>query len=342
MPRFDDQILANMSSLYSAFEHAIRIAIHDAHKSASPNKPQEPDMVAKLLLESVPYIANALRSVLAPSGITTTISSVFCHQRPMVEFIRGGGRCELGDILFVHQHRNNSGIARNNALLLQAKMCGKEKHIIAASNELVQLQLYQQWPQFKYYRTLGLSGFKRDVIPKNKHLGAQYLLIDSNDRFSAHSGMLGFPGTHCMAVWPAGKILYANNSLADELIHFFLANSGQKFFRKWESGFSDWSQVVWDILSYAQDASFNRKNIKVSNQSRHANDQISFCCSMFDGQDKFGDEAASSISSHLNHFFDFSDQPPTKINFQSDDGESGGVSIVLIETVDTKEKVDRD
>lgn len=337
MNKFGYWISSHRSPLKDAFENAIRIAIHDAHKSASPNSPQEPDVVAKLMLEAVPYICSALRSVLVPAGITTKVSSVFCHQRPMVEFVRSKDRCELGDILFVHQHRGADGSFRHNALLLQAKMSAEIEHSISASNELVQLTLYRNWPEFEYYRTLGLSGQSRDVVPKTSHLGAQYLLIDDSDRYSAHSGMLGFPGSHCMAVCAVSNPLHAYYSLADELVDFLLTGSGRLFYRKWEPEFSDWSQVVWDILSYAKAATFNRKNINIRNRSRQSGDQIQLFCSLEKDGALFGDEAGEAIEANLKSFFSYGDQPPNEINLENEGEFPGGVSVVLIETAEQKE-----
>jgi len=324
-------------SLKDAFESAIRIAIHDAHKSAAPNPPQEPDVVATLMLEAVPYISSALRAALVPAGIATKVSSVFCHQRPMVEFVGSTDRCELGDILFVHQHRGGDGSFRHNALLLQAKMSAEIEQSISASNELVQLKLYQDWPKFKYYRTLGLSGQSRDVVPKKSHLGAQYLLIDNSGRYSAHSGIIGFPGTHCMAVCSASRHLHAYYSLADELVDFLLSASGRLFYRKWEPEFSNWSQVVWDILSYAKAATFNRKNINIRNHPRRSGDQIQFFSSLEKDEALFGDEAGEAIEANLESFFSYGDQPPSNINFENEGEFPGGVSVVLIETSEQNE-----
>lgn len=121
MTLLPDLVMANRSALRAGFEHAIRIAMHEAVRRTAPKRrPEEPDIVAMLVLESTYYFAAMLGAVLRFGAIDCMLSSVFCHQRPEVAFHQG--RCELGDLLLVHRHiARNPDHSANTALLLQVK-----------------------------------------------------------------------------------------------------------------------------------------------------------------------------------------------------------------------------
>jgi hypothetical protein len=252
MSLLKQSLLANRRALEAGFEQAARVAMHEAFRRCGARKPQEPDIVAMLVLEGARHIAGTLRAVTGPFGMRTTVSSVFCHQRPEVLFNRRGyrpDRCELGDILLVHRHCNvRGGTMESNALLLQAKLCGNGAHRVPA-NEQHQLRLYQHWPLFEYSRSGSrLNGQTRNVTPKTRHDGAQYLLIDDGSLGPAMSGLLGLPGTHCMAVWPAEPVLYPSIPIGEELFRFFLGLSGRPFLNRVSANANNWDTVVWDLL----------------------------------------------------------------------------------------------
>ncbi|HMN15171.1 MAG TPA: hypothetical protein PKD55_22865 [Bellilinea sp.] len=267
-------IYSNMAPLKYAFEHASRIAIHEAHKR-SINSVEEPDFVAMFVLESVPYIASALRNVAASVGLSTTVSSIYCHQKPTVEYSGGKKGCELGDVLLVHFHKDKNGWnSYRNSLLLQAKMFSGAKYRIPYQ-EQHQLELYMGWPRFRYTRSgASLNGQTRDVRPKSAHPGAQYLLIDKGSPYNPSTGALGFPHTHCMAVWPASEILYPMYSLADELIRFLMGASGRTFLDINKKGNDGWSQMVWDLINHSLTFVFSRTNASINSASRFGGDQL--------------------------------------------------------------------
>ncbi|RMD67527.1 hypothetical protein D6833_00110 [Candidatus Parcubacteria bacterium] len=359
MSSFTHQLVMYRDMLKQSFEHAIRTAVDAAYKAS--DKPQEPDIIAKLVLEASLSIGSTLRSVLSPVGITTKVSSIFCHQRPMVEFTDTKEKCELGDVLFVHQHQYSDGSYHHNALLLQAKMCGNMPYRITTPNERVQLRLYQQWPMFKYFRTLNLHGKTRDVQPKCRHRGAQYLLINRDGIQSWENSMFGFPHMYCMAVCMAGETLYAHYSLADELIDFFLGKSGRLFFRtcldctEWpcpdKSGkpvfrmcldCTGWSRVIWDILEYAynQAVTFTRRNVGIEKSTRVGGDRVAFLCLSESGAVS---DSPGGFAEALRRLFESSgsfdhggfDYPPQE--HDNGDRESGGLSVIFIETSETRD-----
>lgn len=342
-------MLTHEPVLKAGFEHAIRIAMHEAVIRSVKPKPDEPDVVAMLVLEGMPYIANTLRTVAAAHGIRSTVSSVFCHQKPTVEFNCAQDRCELGDILIVHRHSDFRGrLADSNALLLQAKMSSGSRYSIPYK-EQHQLRLYEKWPRFEYVRSgPRLKGQVRDIRPKARHSGAQYLLIDDSAlTHHAASGLLGLPGTHCMAVWPAEKVLYPHFSLADELIRFMVGVTGRPFIDDDTRDPSGWSTVVWDLLEHSLSFVFNRKNVGVAKNPRLGGDPLSSSltgmnfCMVGDGVSGRGAaEQQQALIRRLSSLRD-NGEPPNRDEFaELDTDDMGGVSVMLIETRDAEERRD--
>lgn len=341
---FEQILLRSQRNVVAGFEHAIRIAMHEAHARSIASPPEEPDIVAMLVMEGTPYLANTLREVLSPHGLHCTVSSVFCHQRPEVR-LNTGDRCELGDILLVHRHYRR-GVIRNNALLLQAKRCGDNGHGVAA-NERPQLHLYQAWPQFTYVRSgPGLNGQSRDITPKQRHGGAQYLLIDDGAEGLALSGRLGWPDTYCMSVWPASNPLLPFFPFSGELFRMVLGLTGRTFEDDTALDPSGWSQVIWDLLGHSLRYAFNRKRIGVRRQPRAAGDPLTSppslinLCMAGDGVQGGDESARFQLQSLLRRTIGrrpHRDGEPPDVKLPPEDlpdDEIPGVSVILIETGD--------
>lgn len=330
-------------NVVAGFEHALRIAMHEAYRRTS-GKPQEPDIVAMLVIEGTPYIANTLRGVLNPHGLTCTVSSVFCHQRPEVK-VGALGRCELGDLLLVHRHTDHTlQRTRSASLLLQAKLSNDAKYKVP-SNEKVQLQLYQTWPVFTYVRSGSyLNGLSRNVMPKLRHSGAQYLLIDDGTGGLQHSGMLGWPNTYCMAVYPATDTLYSCFPFSEELFRFVLGLTGRGFSDDVSQDPSGWSQVVWDIMGHSLRHAFNRKQGGLRNQSRAGGDPwmsalfLTNFCTAGDGVATDPGSERESLdalfSRTLRRYRQRDGEPPNIAppqEYEPDDDEPG-LAVIVIET----------
>lgn len=338
-------LLSHERELAAGFENAIRIAMHEAKVRSIKPEPEEPDYVAMLVLKGVPYIAATLRNITRRYGIRATVSSIFCHQKPVVQFNRKQDSCELGDILIVHRHSDSrSRTTYSNSLLLQAKVSSVDEYEIPYK-EKHQLRLYQSWPKFTYVRSGGaLNGQDRDVRPKARHSGAQYLLIDGRGMGAPASGLLGLPGTHCMAIWPATPVLYAHYSLATELVRFLVGLSGRSFVDSPKDDPTGWSSVVWDILKHSVSFVFNRKNIGVKSTSRLGGDPMTssltganFCVY---GDGVTPDSMQGMQDMFLNRFRELRNsrngEPPLGDSVPDDNSDNmGGVSIILIETSDS-------
>ena len=232
-----------------------------------PDGPEEPDIIASLVINSVSYWGDVLFAIFDHFNIPFSIISVFCHQTPKVTFPMSIHKsCEIGDILFVYVHKEQD-ITIRNALLYQAKI-SREQPYSVRHNDLHQLDLYLKWPTFKYVRSGQLSGKKRDIKPKGPHSGAQYMLIDDRLPNDPQSGLLGFPGTYPIGSCMPDDKLVDHADLASELFNFLTLRSGRQFNAKDEARRDGWSQVIWDLLTASLSKAFSRKRAGYVNTAR--------------------------------------------------------------------------
>ncbi|WP_157652761.1 hypothetical protein [Burkholderia ubonensis] len=314
-------------------------AMQDAYNRAKPSGklPEEPDFVASLVKCGVQKIKKVLDAVFNGTGIQVATTGVFCHQSPMVKFKHNSGnfRCELGDILFVHIHKDKAGFVQRNALLLQAKMTEPsvpQKTIPAAEQH--QLFLYQYWPKFTYDMRGGpLHGKHRTIAPQTRHAGAQYLLIDSAPQFAEATLPIG---EYPMAVWMAETPLYTSLTFGNALFDFLTMGSGRQFSEKLMA--SGWSKVVWDLIENGLKKGFTRTrtgHVSAPGSRMEGSSIPSYACfSMGFGQttQSIVGEILGNRSAVLRRANDDGSIPPellTEFNFQD---PIGGISLVLIET----------
>ncbi|WP_426344378.1 hypothetical protein ACN9MU_07575 [Pseudoduganella sp. R-32] len=324
-------------------------AMQDAYSRASPSgkPPEEPDFVASLVKHGVVRIKKVLDILFNGTGIHVATTGVFCHQSPMVKFRHGGNdfRCELGDILFVHIHKDKAGFIQRNALLLQAKMTepsASKKAVPAAEQH--QLSLYQSWPNFTYDMKGGpLHGKSRTISPQTRHAGAQYLLIDSGPQFAGTTIAIG---EYPMAVWMAETPLYTSRTFGNSLFDFLTMTSGRQFSERAVA--RGWSNVIWDLIDNGLKKGFTRARTgHVSTPgSRMAGSPIpSYACySMGFGQttQSIVTEVLGNSSALFRQANDDGSIPPdlfAEFDFQD---PVGGISLVLIETDESglQEEVD--
>lgn len=232
------------------------------------NTPHEPDFVAGLVLDGMPYLQKALQK----RGVQASVLAVYCHQRPKVRYAgikaigtAKRGSCELGDVLFVHIDRSRGQVTRN-ALLFQAKTDDQIPTRVDASDEH-QLHLYTNWPTFSY-TTKGLRR-SRTVLPPAPHRGAQYLLIDKRDPSDPATGLMVHPGTFPAACCMAAKDLRFHSDLGSEIVDMLRGLSGRSFGAQLpQPQRKGWDGMVWDLLESAIGKAFRRKRIGVLSGQR--------------------------------------------------------------------------
>ena len=312
---------------------------------ALKNTPHEPDFVASLVLESAPLIYRAYRQIFQSYEVEFSLTSVYCHQTPKITYpgIQQKTSCELGDLLFVHIHRERDGRTKRNALLYQAKVIAKQPHRIP-SNEQHQLKLYTDWPEFEYYHSPPLTGQERIITPQCPHRGAQYLLIDDGKPNEARSGLLGFPGTYPAGSCVADAVLEDHNDLANEIVDSLAYRTGRAFGERPGSNSSPagWTQTIWDLLDVSLKKVIRRKNSGLSTEPRVSAGPVE----LFDGMCfalRTSNRASRTIfeilgASDTDWLFSKNDGPPDDHeNRMTAEEGAPGMSLVLIETSEAEE-----
>jgi len=303
----------------------IRVFSDCRHRNTAP---QEPDFIAGLVVYAVPDIYYSLRPIFARDNALWSVASVFCHLKPQVAFNPNLGLpcCELGDILFVHQHKNIAGENSYAALLLQAKIVSGNKYTIPPPYS--QLILYTAWPAFTYYKSPPLSG-SRDVNPKSVHSGAAYLLLldfritPLRIRGRNSPAQIGLPD----------NILVPFTSLTEELYGLLCFKAGRVFKDRNITGYG-WSKVVWDLLERGVQKAFNRRKGGFIKRPSLSGGPIS----TIDGYSFFGcpDNACFDVFREIleDDFFATIYPPPPGTSGERGNFSDGeyGTSIVVFET----------
>lgn len=222
-------------------------------------KPQEPDFVARIIMDSVPSLTSGWKDLFMKNGIAFSLAGVYCHQSPKVHFPEmTENSCELGDLLLAHFHIAGDGHIYRNALLLQAKAFPNQPHRLQRS-EGDQLMLYERWPDFEYIGSGSLSGEHRDVRPKMPHSGAQYMRIDNRFPGDPNAGFIGFNETYPVGLCMPSRCLYDYAPLSSELFRFLLHANGRTFDSK-DHTEDGWTAVVWDLLRVSLRKTFKRRS----------------------------------------------------------------------------------
>ena len=157
--------LADRNTLAGDADQAISDALDGTTTGWKPYAPRnEPEAVAAITSVALPAAARAWSSTLGPLGYKLEITGVFCHQTPQVTFPKVDGRqgrCELADLLIVvDEHVGGAPIDRR-AVLVQSKIAGHPTKTLSGG-DLVQLDLYQNWPKFDFLNKAAYAAFARD------------------------------------------------------------------------------------------------------------------------------------------------------------------------------------
>ncbi|HEX8052128.1 MAG TPA: hypothetical protein VF517_03985 [Thermoleophilaceae bacterium] len=205
---------------------------------------REEYIVSGLLTSGVPTLDTELRRVLRPFGFDLTVGGVFCHGTPKVQ-LKGGGSCELADLLVVVRYENG-GFVERNALLLQAKKEG------GAPPKGNQLRLYEDWPEFVYSSAAGLKGLKRSVHPKAPGPGAQFVELGtcpSCKKWAAGCPVDGWAADS----WRPGT---ARRPFLNELSDVIRGWSGRRFELPPRARTRGWDRVIEDLLRVTAERAF--------------------------------------------------------------------------------------
>lgn len=331
---------SNSDLLLQTFQIGVLVGVHDAWYHANP-VPEEPDIVASLVLRTIPLWSNSLKAILEPNNISLSVCSVFCHQTPQVYYSSmKGSSCELGDLLIVHLHKKSDGTFIRNALLYQAKLTAKQPYRVK-TGEQDQLDLYRKWPKFKYVKSGSLTNIERDIQPKMPHTGAQYMLIDDTPPSNPKSGLLGFPNTYSIGCAMPDDYIFDHSDLCNDFLNFLLLRSGRRFFDKNDPDKDGWSDMVWDLLQSSLNKAFNRKRSGRINVPRISGDNqmldgICFTLKTPRAMFSLSKEVIGSEKTHLLFNENNNDDIPPFRNERFGDEGGSGTSLIILETSENR------
>ncbi len=238
--------------LDSYYQYEIKEKIIKAIDKAFKNTTEaEPKMVLNLARE----IKEQLNSYEASDKISFHIGSIFTHQKPQVINIDENSfwynkYIEIGDLLLINNltiiDSQKGEITKRIALLLQAKKISINGSKYMIPDNKKQLDLYANWPKFKY-RSSKLNikdGILIDIKTEHDILnGAKYLLINKN-RINSNDlsdsvatattpNLSGFKPFHC------------------ELFDFMTGNAGKEF--DFDLNDNGWNNLIKDLIEVISD-----------------------------------------------------------------------------------------
>lgn len=224
------------------------------------NIAQEPDYIADLVINFSKDLHENLKDNL--QKFNWSVTGVYCHQKPIVD-IGLDRNPELGDLMILYIHTDEFGVKHHNSLLFQAKMVDTISYTIP-DNELHQLKLYEEWPDFIYRRAGLLNNTKRIVQPKTHHAGGNYLLI-SPEKF-LNLPYVGYRFNYGVAL-PC-KQTTLSFQLELYLIHFLKFIVGRTIHSNPKVTNDHWSKMIWELIEIGKQKVSRRKNSGISDFPR--------------------------------------------------------------------------
>jgi len=231
--------------------HLFRDILHGLNRISWPTNGDEPDYIAKLVLD-LPTIIGRSFSKVCP-GRQIKIGGAFIHQKPVVHFVNRPGLAdpELGDLVIVCREKRSFGVV-GNAMFLQAKCTSNPLRTNIPNDH--QFILYSEWPEFEYKRAGRLNGKRRSVLPKTITQGAQYLVFDKSKPSDMFTATVDRP-------------LRGTGFLAFTLASLLSFDEGRTF--QFDSPRDDWSQMVLDMLRLSVDLKFRFTRTKSGYHKHH-------------------------------------------------------------------------
>lgn len=342
--------------IFPQLEHSANQAIDTAFNTHLPGYARqassEPDFVAAFVLFAAPQIARAWAALLQPEGITLNVTGVFCHQSPMVRFDAKGhawpppnppARCELADLLIVHDERINGTVVYRRAALIQAK---KTMTGFVGAPDPVQYHLYNRLPPF-------------EIIPKRFDRGprdfgsrASFPLPWNGMQYGLIQDTKGRPASWHMH-WPSAPLRCAPHRQLYRFMTDMLVPTRFAGREADPTGTDDWDKTIRELLNITAHRQFRLKSLLGSRRARAGSLQLaslwadgSFCEFESDGDSfrvvftdaggraetiqTFPPEAADNLIAEFGGLFGGERPPPGES--PEDSGPGTGVSTLHIET----------
>ena len=113
-------LIAALPSLRREANRAMWSAWHQANLHVGT--PGEVACIKNLIQVGLPKVDAVWNGILKSVGINAQLQGVVCHGHPWVNYQNAPRRCELGDFLLVHDHKDSSGSVERRAVIVQAKV----------------------------------------------------------------------------------------------------------------------------------------------------------------------------------------------------------------------------
>lgn len=317
-------------SLYAganaAVWHSHQLATHTAKKAV-----REEDLVATLVSDGVPILADRWVEVLKPRGYSVQVAGVFCHGHPQVKFGSPPERVELADLLVVHHHHGRRR-STARALLLQAKVSSDATHKLSPTDP--QLKLYSKWPAFEFV-TGGLLPGVRDL--KETGRGSRYALVLDRSAFPED---IRWADQCPWAACPPAVLLSADRSLAKVLGDMVLGRDGRQFHVARPR--DEWSRTIHELLRETGKRTYRRANIGRAPTPRLAGSSpvaaTLFLCSPTERPNASNFRKSTTERMFPQEPMRGSGGGPNDTRRQQrDGGDEGGLSTLIIETSEQKQ-----
>lgn len=201
----------------------------------------------------------------------------FIHKSPYVSF-KKGGCCEAGDMLVLCRKAEKNGY-RYNATLFQLKRLDRDSYRVTKSNELVQYELYTEWPEFSLGSKFNPAQV-RNINPKTVTPGAQYMLINAPDgyvrdywweEYCLHHPCI-FTHTIPESVMQSRADLTFGRFLWD-FIHW---QNGRPISSEEMAANDEWSHFIWDLIRQTRNVMIQNINVGVHRNNGIAKQQGDF------------------------------------------------------------------
>lgn len=230
---------------------------------------QEPDYLTAIVTK-FPLLMNSTWGNVKYGGC-------FIHKSPQVTF-KKGGRCEAGDLLVLCRETVDKAV-RLNATLFQLKMMDNVKYVVKKPNELIQYELYTQWPEFSIGGKFN-PAFARNIEPKTVTPGAQYMLINDPEDY-VHDYWCDECNLHHPSVFTHSIPRPIMTSSADLSFGRFLWDfihwqNGRPIAADKDTANDEWSRFIWELIVKTQRVMIRNINVGIQQNNNIPKQQGDF------------------------------------------------------------------
>ena len=315
-------------------------------------KQHEPVFVAHLCA-SLSHLATPWRAELRriDPNARLSISSIFTHQRPYVTYTKGGSQsqCELSDIMIALIDRTDPSNIQSRCIFVQAKRNDCPTVTLTQSNDLVQLHLYTSRPTFNVKRNhapksisfpavIPDTALNYGITPPTNIKTKAVPVAWGHDRWKLANKLHNHPNTTLTATTPLQELLV--NFLEGNAGFDFVLSSPKDDWTVLNNAGDKWSALINFILQGAVNAKSPRYAMPFWPWRSNSEEALTF--STFDSHgmpyvtvNETLPRSAMGLANQFLKNFEPRQEPPSndppRGDDERDDGQWGGISVVLME-----------